>query len=161
MMSVYSERALGVAGLVFFVAFVLTCWPCRWTLVSAGILYVIGVLTNLGILAFQCFQGFAINWGTSDSPPQSFPLIGWLLPAWVLGYAVAASVLLLPYIPQQKAILLGRILHLVVLPLLVVFLLVGPLYQFQRMAAHSLSWLVYGLLWFRIRERYRDRIHNT
>jgi hypothetical protein len=123
-------------------------------------LYAVGALTNLGILAFGYFQGIAIGWGTSDGPPRSFPLSALLLPVGILGYAIAASALLLPFISQQRALCFGKILHLVVLPLLIVFLLVGPFYQFQRMIAHSLTWLVYGLLWFRIREGYPDRRSN-
>jgi hypothetical protein len=152
MMQVYLARADWVAGIAFFVAFVLTCWPKRWSLVSAVALYIIGTLTSLGMKAYSYFMAFAIGWGMSDGPPESFPIFGWVLPLWILGYGIAACVLLLPWIPRRRALFLAKITHLGILPPLVIILMIGEYQQIHRFMPYSLSWLVYGLLWFRIRD---------
>jgi hypothetical protein len=154
MMRVYMDRATCVAGLAFFVAFALTCWPHRRTTACAAILYVIGGLTSLGSIAYGYLESIALGWGMGDGPPVSFPRSAFLLPTGILCYAVAASVLLLPFISQHRALYFGKLLHVIVFPLLILFLFVGPFYEFQRVNARSLAWLVYGLLWFRIRESY-------
>jgi len=72
----------------------------------------------------------------------------------VLVYAAAAIWLLLPSIPQARAMFLGKLLHLVFLPPLVLWLSIGLVNHSITLLPYDLTWLVYALLWFRIREAY-------
>jgi hypothetical protein len=75
---------------------------------------------------------------------------GWVLPALLVCYGIAASALLQPSITQEMALRYGKILHLLIaVPLIAVLVL--PWYHHQR-RAFDLTWLVYAVLWFRIRE---------
>lgn len=154
LLSVIVSRGAWVAALCLFIAFVLTGWAGRRRLGAAALLYVIGTLTNLGIQAYVRFAVYAIGWGLSDGAAQPFPVMGWLLPLWMFGYGATACVLLLPNIPQHRALLLGKILHFVFLPALLLVLMAGGYREMRRFMPYDLGWLVYGLLWFRIRERY-------
>ena len=154
MTAIYLDRAAFVAGITFFVAFILTFWPSRRISICAAILYAIGALTYLVFFAAHYFQLSVMEWKANGGLSGSFPAVGWLLPGLIVVYGVAASAVLLPFISQRKALRFGRILHLVVLPLLVVCLWVAPFHEYLSIAAHSLNWLAYGVLWFRVREGY-------
>ena len=160
MFGFYLERASWVAGITFFVAFALTCWPRRWSYISAAVLFSIGILTNLGVQSYIYFRSAIIGWGLSDGPAQSFPIMGWLFPLWIAGYGVACCVLLLPFISHSRALLFGKILHLVILPPLVVLFMVGSYHEIHHLMPYQLSWLVYPLLWFRIRDGLFDTRPN-
>jgi hypothetical protein len=161
MFGVYLERSSWVAGITFFIAFALTCWPSRRSIMLAAVLYCIGTLTNLGTHSY-IFLSFALmGWGMSDSSAQSFPIFGWLFPLWIAGYGVACCVFLLPFISRRRAIFAGRILHLVVLPPLVIFLMISSYHGMHHLMPIELSWLVYPLLWFRIRDWNFDPKSNT
>jgi hypothetical protein len=156
MLTLYVVRSTWVAGVAFFAALVLTFWPRRWCSVLAAILYSAGILTRLGILGYSFFMMVGISYGLSDSgSPNRLALWGLIIPVGLMVYAVAASVLLWHKISQEKALLFGKILHLCFFPPLVLFLLVATRPPF---APHpfELAWLVYGLLWFRIREGYGE-----
>jgi hypothetical protein len=79
----------------------------------------------------------------------------------VLIYASAAVWLLWPSIPQQKALRFGKILHFVILPPLILWLSVGWVDNHLRLLPYDLTWLVYVLLWFRIREGYIAGPNNS
>jgi hypothetical protein len=147
-------RSTWLAGILFFAALILTCWPRRCCSIWAAVLYAVGILVRLGLLAYAFIIRVGIGYGASDSgAPNRIALWGLTIPVGLVVYAVAASALLWPTVSQEKALLLGKILHLCFFPPLVLFLLFlsqpafGP-HPFE------LAWLVYPVLWFRIRERY-------
>jgi hypothetical protein len=154
MLPLYMVRSTWLVAIVFFAALVLTCWPRRWCSVSAAVLYALGTLVRLGLFGYAFLIRVEIGYGASDSgSPNRVALWGLIVPAGLIIYAVAASVLLWPRVSQQKALALGRILHLCFFPPLVLFLLFLSQPAF---APHpfELAWLVYPVLWFRIREGY-------
>ena len=132
-----------IACITFFAAFVLTLWPDRRRSCWAAASFSLGLLARLIYLAIYYFS--AVTDGGDSHPTECL-----VISAWVLVYAVAAVWLLWPSIPQQRALRLGKILHLVVLPPLVIWLDVG----WADMNPFNLTWLLYAVLWFRIREAY-------
>lgn len=154
-----ASQATWITALTFLIAFVLTFWPGGWRSVTAAILYSVGILTNLSYFAYFFLFFARMNFGLDDSgsAEHTFPVIGWLVPLSVFFYAVTMTVLLWPSIPQQKAIRIGKILHLIVYPILIVYFLAIASHQVPgayRPQPFNLICIVYGLLWFRIRETY-------
>jgi hypothetical protein len=157
MLPLYMVRSTWLVGIVFFAALVLSCWRRPWSSISAAVLYALGILIRLGFLAYAFTVRVEIGYGASDSgSANSAALWGLVVPVGLSVYAVAATVLLWPTVSQEKALLLGKILHLCFFPPLVLFLLFISQPAF---APHpfELSWLVYPVLWFRIREGYAGR----
>jgi len=100
-----------------------------------------------------------IAYGASDSgAPNTMALIWFLLPVTMIGYALVAPVLLWPSIPQATAMRYGTILNLVSIPL-VAILTFAQIYVSTQgyMLPDELKWLVYALLWFRVRQSYDNR----
>jgi hypothetical protein len=146
----------GIALITFFAAFVLTLWPNRVRIMAAAVLYAVGTWISLGIVARNYFLMVRISYGLSDSGSANTAALFWLLlPITAVIYALAAPALLWPSIPQAIAMRYGKILHLVLIPLL-------ALVMFAQAYANShgyflsdqLKWLVYALMWFRIRQAY-------
>jgi hypothetical protein len=151
-----NTRFYEVVGLIcaasFFVAFILTFWPSRLCAGSAALLFAIGIVAKLSAHAYSFYIALDVNSGFFHVSP-----IWWALPSLFVCYGIAASALLWPSLTQERAMRFGKILHLVLAPLLIA-LLVFPWYHEHR-RAFDLTWLVYALLWFRIREGY-DRGPN-
>lgn len=147
------QRVGLIAGLAFVAAFVLTFWPNRWRLAAAAVLYVAGILTCTGCFAYHIHTlARMVDISKGTGTPNIFAFIGFILPLWHLGYAAGACVLLRPSIAQTKAMLFGRIWHLTIgLPLIAAQIAYG---MAPRNAALDTGWLVYALLWFRIRHCY-------
>jgi hypothetical protein len=144
-----------IALVTFFAAFVLTLWPSRVRTAVAAILYAIGTWVSLGILARNYFVVVRINYGLSDSGSANTAALFWLLlPIMAVVYALAAPALLWPAIPQPKAMRYGKALHLVFVPLLALTMFVAIYTSAHGYLSDQLKWLVYGLMWFRIREGY-------
>jgi hypothetical protein len=142
-----------VAASCFIAAFVLTFWPSRVRSSVAAILFGIGILTRLSTFAYAYFTAAGAAWGFSrDTQPPG--VTWWAMPVQLVLYALAACILLWPTIPQQRALLLGKILHLLFGVPLFAFLLIPRTLQFHTPL--ELTWLVYALLWFRIREGYAE-----
>ena len=145
-----------IALLAFFAAFILTLWPRRiLSFVAAG-LFTVGTWVNLGILARNYFVMSKIAYGASDSgSPNTTAAFWFLLPATLIAYALAAPLLLWPFIPQATAIRYGIIVNLVFIPLMAGLLFVQA-YETSNgyMLPDELKWLVYALMWFRIRQSY-------
>ena len=140
-----------IAGGSFVAAFVLTFWPSRLRSSVAALLFTVGILTRLSTFAYAYFTAAGAAWGFSrDTQPAG--VIWWTMPSILVIYAIAACVLLWPFIVQQRALLFGKILHLLVGIPLFAFFLVPDTLRYHRIL--ELSWLVYALLWFRIRESY-------
>jgi hypothetical protein len=144
------------ASATLVAAFVLTLWPSRGRLAASAVLYVIGMLSGI-IFSVYFTGGFA--WVTSglsrmsaDSSPVLVFLVGLLRPALAVVYALGVPALLWPSIPQEKAMRFGKLLHLVLgLPAAA---LAGLCPLSPVASAFGVGWLVYALLWFRIRESY-------
>jgi hypothetical protein len=142
-----------IAGVIFSVSFVLTLWPGQRRLKAAAVLYSVGILTTMGALAYYLGIFVGMTYGLSDSGrPNTVALVGLIWPIGAIGYAVSAVAFLWPSISQKKALRWGKIVHMAIgLPLIV------ATHALDRPAfTHGLEvgWLVYALLWFRIRENY-------
>ena len=148
----YPHISQWIACLAFFAALVLTLAPNAKRVKCAAVLFGVGLLARLIYLAVFYFS--AVTSGSNGSPTDTHPTMSLVCSAWVLVYAAAAIWLLLPSIPQARAILLGKLLHLVFLPPLVLWLAVGLVNHSITLLPYDLTWLVYALLWFRIREAY-------
>lgn len=150
-MQVYNMRVSWVSGIAFFIAFILTFWPSRTRLTVASILWVIGVFAITGLSAYGQFEqgGIAYAFG---APSSGFPLFAWLLPLLSIVFAMAESILLFPWIEQERALGLGKILFLIVVP---AYLLFASLPYIRFGFPIGISWLGFPLLWFRIRELYK------
>ncbi len=144
------------ASVALSVAFILTLWPSRGRLATSAVLYVIGLLSGI-IFSVYFTGGFArimsgLSRTNADSSPVLVLLAGLLRPALAVVYALGAAALLWPSIPQEKAIRLGKLLHLALgLPTAA---LTGLCPLSPVASAFGVGWLVYALLWFRIRENY-------
>jgi hypothetical protein len=142
------------ASIALTVAFILTLWPGRRRLAAAAVLYAMGVLSGI---AFSVYFTGGFAWTVSglsgmgtDSSPVLILLAGLLRTALAIVYAVGAAALLWPSIGQEKALRFGKLLHLAVgLPAAA---LAGLCPLSPLAFAFGVGWLVYALLWFRIRE---------
>ncbi len=136
-----------VAITAFFTAFVLTFWPNRVRLVLAAILYGIGIIVCLSPYAYAHFaKGATWTFGR-------FPVLEWLWPILLLCFAFAATLLLWPVIPQKIALKCGMALFFIIAPILMFLKLLPDYLQFhQQLGPLDLTWLLYAILWFRIRE---------
>lgn len=141
-----------VAITAFFTAFVLTFWPSRVRLVFAAIFYGIGIVACLSPYAYLHFaQGATWTLGR-------FPTLEWLLPILFLCFAVVAALLLWPIVPRKIAFKYGIVLFFVIAPILIFLKLLPEYLQFHRaLYPFDLTWLLYAILWFRIRETYQKQ----
>jgi hypothetical protein len=150
----------GIASLAFFIAFILTLWPRRVLILAAAILFAVGTWASLGVLARNYFVMGAMAYGMSDSGyPNTVALFWLLLPLTIALYALFAPILLLPSIPQAIAMRLGIILNLTFIPLMAGFNLLEAYVGTQgHFLPDVLKWLVYALLWFRVRQ---NQVQNS
>jgi hypothetical protein len=137
-----------VAATAFFASFVLTFGSGRRHFTTAAIFYSIGILFSTSLSAyFRFFRGS--NW-----PFVRFPMLGRLMPILLLCFGIAAVALLWPSIPQKIAIRLAIILFFVVCPILNIVRMLQEILQLHHRVSFDLTWLVYAVLWFRIRDGY-------
>ena len=148
----YPHISNWIACLTFFAAFVLTLVPNAKRVKSAAVLYCFGLLARLIYLAVYNFS--VVTSGSNGSSADVHPTMAIVCSVWALVYATAAVWLLWPSIPQARALFLGKLLHLVILPPLVLWLSIGLVNHSITLLPYDLTWLVYALLWFRIREAY-------
>jgi hypothetical protein len=148
----HTEISRWIACITFFAAFVLTLWPDTKRAYWAAASFCLGLLARLIYLAIYYFS--AVTARSDGYPSEVHPTDCLVISAWVLVYAAAAVWLLYPSIPQQKALRFGKILHLVVVPPLVLWLAVGWVDHRTILSPYDLTWLLYAVLWFRIREAY-------
>jgi hypothetical protein len=151
----YQNILRWIACITFFAAFVLTLWPNTSRTRCAAVLFGVGLFASLLHLAIYYFS--FVKAGSNGEPTDVHPTACLVIGIWVLFYALAAVWLLSPSISQQKAIRFGKILHLVILPPLVLWLTVGWVEHHMTLGPYNLAWLVYALLWFRIREAYASK----
>jgi hypothetical protein len=123
-------------------------------MIFAAVLWAIAVLSTTGWDGYLLFHQGLMAHSFSAEP---VPLFAWLVPVIKVLLAVVESALLFPWVPQKRALALGKILFLLIVPAVVLLTALpqmrGPLYWFPLGA----SWLAYPLLWFRIREKLDDR----
>ncbi len=155
MMLVYYMRVTWVSGLAFLVAFILTFWPSRHRMIAAAIFWTIGIFAISGFHAYDMFARGAIGSAFSSSGP--FPLFSWLVPVGSLGLAFTESVLLFPWIPRERALRIGRVIFLIILPPCLILLSLSSRTKDFWPFPLGVSALGYPLLWFRIREYSNDR----
>jgi hypothetical protein len=149
----YIARVAGlVAGVVFITAFILTLWPGRRRLVTAAVLYAVGLLACMGCFAYFTGGFTWMMYGMSDTgSPKPIAFVGLIWPIWAVGYAGVAIAFLWPSISQKKALWWGKIVHLVIgFPFIATHTFGGS----DHAPVFEVGWLVYALLWFRIRESY-------
>jgi hypothetical protein len=146
----------GVASLAFFVAFILTLCPSRKRIYGAAILFTFGTWISLGILAKNYSIMALIAYGASDSGSLNTAGLFWLLlPVTAMAYAWIVPIFLWPSIPQATAMRYGKILNLILIPLLIALLFIRAYVETRGyFLGDQLKWLVYPLMWFRIRESY-------
>jgi hypothetical protein len=150
----------GVAAVSFFAAFVLTFWPGRVPSALAAALYGIGIMSCLSPPAYYRFSSAATEHGWSFGYDR-FPPLGWLMPVLLLCFGIAATVLLWPSIAQRTAIQFGALLFMLVAPVLILIHLVPEYLQVHRVMSLDLRWILYAILWFRIRESYGGQRSGT
>jgi hypothetical protein len=155
MIRFYFGQANWIAALLLAVAFILTFWPRRtWWNLAAGC-YSVGTLITLGIKIYLWLYSVWLAFGLADGDDLNFlAILGLPLPIFVSFYAVASIVLLWPWISQKNALLFGKILHLIIFPIFYLIIFAGEFSGHRGNALFDLQWLVYGPLWFRIRESF-------
>jgi hypothetical protein len=137
-----------VAATAFFTSFALTFGSGRRNSTAAAIFYSIGILVSTGLSAyFRFFRGSA--W-----PFARFPTLGWLMPILLFCFGIAAVALLWPSIPQKTATRLAMFLFIVVYPILILIRMLPDILQLHHRISFDLTWLVYAVLWFRVRDGY-------
>ncbi len=151
----YPHIANWIACITFFAAFLLTLSPTEKRARVAAVLFSFGLLARLINLAVLNFS--VVTSGSDGQPTNVHPTMSLISSFWIMIYAIAAIWLLLPYLPQTRALFLGKVLHLVILPPLVLWLSVGLVNHTITVLPYDLTWLVYTLLWFRIREAYAPK----
>ncbi|HTV43170.1 MAG TPA: hypothetical protein VMF08_21575 [Candidatus Sulfotelmatobacter sp.] len=149
----YAQRfiifAFCVPGAAFFTSFALTFGPGKIRFAAAAIFYSIGMMFCMGFPAyFHFFRG-------SDPRFGWFPMLESLSPIFLLCFGIAAVVLLWPSIPQQTAMRLAMLLFFVICPILIIIRVLPEFLQFEhRISSDLTSWLLYAVLWFRVRDGY-------
>lgn len=141
-----------VAAAALFAAFALTFWPSRARMGLATTLYGVGVLGWLSLYAFF----YLIR--RSLGPPPHFLMMQRIVAALFLVFAIAAVALLWPSIPQRTAFRCGLILFFAVAPALTLLRMIPDYFQFRHLIPPiDLTWLLFAVLWFRIREKNQNQ----
>ena len=156
MLMLYMQWMSWIPGITLPAAFILTFWSGRITCRLAAILYGVGMLVSVGLGAYVRIFFIWMNYHLTDAPSANPAVLvaAFPLPIATVLYALGAVALLWPGIPQEKALCLGKILHLIIMPLLISIMIVGAFFGSQGEAYSELGWLIYPFLWFRIRESY-------
>lgn len=162
MLRYYLDRVSWIVGITFLTAFVLTFWRGRVISRLAAALYSVGTLVGNGFTIWAWVMVVWINFHLTDAPSVDYGAlwIALILPAAVALYTLGAVILLWRGISQRKALRLGKILHLIVLPLFLLVMMAGSLFSRGGLAAPWASSFICALMWFRIRERYETEREN-
>jgi hypothetical protein len=145
-----------IAGIFLVVAFILTFWKRRSLFWFAAGFYCAGSLVNIGAKVCLWLVSVWFAYGLSESGDVNTALLAALvLPILAGVYAMAGVILIWPWISQKYALWCGKVLHLIILPILVSIIFIGSFFTPGRSQTWlDLQWLVYGPLWFRIRESW-------
>lgn len=156
MIMLYLGRANWIAGILLIAAFVSTFWKHRSLNWLAAGFYSAGSLICIGAKVYLWLFSLWLAYSLSDSDsPNNAVLAALVLPISAAIYGIASVILLWPWISQKNAMCFGKILHLIVLPIFLAIIFASALFTFHGEASPDLQWLVYGPLWFRIRETLR------
>lgn len=141
--------AFCIPAAAFFTSFALTFGSGKIRFAVAAIFYSIGMMFCMGLPAwFHFFRGSNATFGW-------FPMLKSLSPILLLCFGIAAVVLLWPSIPQHIAMRRAMILFFVVCPILIVIRVLPEFLQFEhRISSDLTNWLLYAVLWFRVRGGY-------
>ncbi|HTV43169.1 MAG TPA: hypothetical protein VMF08_21570 [Candidatus Sulfotelmatobacter sp.] len=143
-------------------AFGLTFWQQRSSWCIAAGFYTAGTLVGIGVKVYLWLLALWLAIALSDGSSTDIPWAGLILPITASLYGIASVVLVWPWIGQKNAMRFGKILHLIVLPVFFSTLLVCTfLTRGQALTLPELQWLVYGPLWFRIRETINPSASRT
>lgn len=159
MLMLYLQRFGWIPVVTMLIAFILTFCNRQTSIRLASIFYSIGTLGGIVFGAYMLGYLMWVNYHLTDGPPAGTGIL-------VLGlrpemasviYAICCVTLLLPCIPQEKALRFGKILHLIVLPAAVLLMAVVRSFGNNGVGAVAdVGWLIYPFLWFRIRENYEQ-----
>jgi hypothetical protein len=152
----FIRQANWIAGIFLAVAFILTLWRRRSVCWFAAGFYCVGSLISIGpkVCLWLFSIWFAFGLGGSGEVNLG-ALAGLPVPLLAAFYALAAVILIWPWISKKNALFFGKILHLIILPIFVSIIFAGAFFDPVRSQAWlNLQWLVYGPLWFRIRESW-------
>ncbi len=137
-----------IAATAFFTSFALTFGSGSAYSRAAAIFYSIGIIARMGSDAwFNFFRNS--NWTLGR-----YQTLVWVIPNLLLCFAIAAAVLLWPSIAQKTAIRLAMILFFVICPILIVVRALPDFLQFHGYVYFDLAWILYAVLWFRVRDGY-------
>ncbi len=155
-LSILLHQENRIAGIFLVVAFIFTFWQRRSLFWFAAGFYCAGSLVNIGAKVCLWLVSVWFAYGLSDSGEINAALLGALvLPILAAVYGMASVIFIWPWISQKYALPCGKVLHLIILPILVSIIFVGAFCTPGRSQAWlDLQWLVYGPLWFRIRESW-------
>jgi hypothetical protein len=143
-----------IAATAFFTSFALTFGSGRVYSRAAAIFYSIALTARVSSDAwFNFFRNS--NWTLGR-----FQTLVWAIPISLLCFAVAAAVFLWPSIPQKLAIRLAMILFFVICPILIVIRALPDFLQFHGYVYFDLAWILYAVLWFRVRDGYAQIQRN-
>ena len=149
------RHANWIAGIFLAVAFILTFWRRRSFFWFAAGFYCAGSLIYIGPKILLRLLSVWLELGFESGELHLAAFAGLPVPILESVYGTAAAILIWPWIPQKSALFLGKILHLIFLPILVLIIFAGVVFNpGQSQAWLDLQWLVYGPLWFRIRDRF-------
>jgi hypothetical protein len=137
-----------IAAMGFFASFASTFGTGRIYSRAAAIFYAIGIIARMSPDAWFHFSRGS-NWTF-----ERFPILEWLIPILLLCFGVAAAALLWPSIPQHIAVRLGMMLFFVVCPILIFIRALPDFLQFHGYVYFDLAWILYAVLWFRVRDGY-------
>ena len=157
MLTLHLTRLAWIPGAALLAAFILTFWDRQATRRLAAAFYTAGMLIGFGLSAYVQIFFVWMNYHLTDGPPVGTSILVAALAFQIVPvlYALIAIALLWPGIPQEKALSLGKILHLIVLPSVWLITLIAlTLGSEHGPTIGGLGSLAYPFLWFRIRESY-------
>lgn len=137
-----------IAGTAFFASFVFTFGSGKGYSRAAAIFYGIGIMARLSSDAYLQFLR------TSNGTLGQYPILAWFIPISLFCFGIAAASILWPSIPQHLANRFGMILFFIICPILI-FIRGLPDYLQLHYAFLDLAWILYAVLWFRVRDGYR------
>ncbi|MCD4653233.1 hypothetical protein K8T06_04800 [bacterium] len=141
-------KSIWIIEIAFFAAFLITFWPTRKCLSLAAVLWTVGIFSMTGPWVYYIF--FTNRYEQNQFYSRSPLLLVWILPLSLLLVSIVQSGLLFPFIQKERALRVGKIFFLLVIPF--IYFLYSRFYNFDYMALTI--WFGASVLWFRIREKF-------
>lgn len=137
-----------VAAGAFFASFALTFGSGKVYTRAAAIFYNIALMARMSSDAYFNFFRNS-NWALGR-----YQTLVWVIPILLLCFGIAAAALLWPSITQHIAVRLGMVLFFVICPILIIIRALPDFLQFHGYVFFDLAWILYAVLWFRVRDGY-------